>query len=99
MDSCNQAMWRAAGLKGGEAMDSSFIQHPYYPGTYLFFSPDTPHLIKAMKTALCNHSFQLPASAVQKNFLPSNMVGHTVHSRRESFLCFGPPRREDIFEF
>ena len=57
-------------------MDRSYIQHPFYPRGYLFFSPDPPHLLKAMKTALCNHSFQLPSSVVQDNNLPSNMVSN-----------------------
>lgn len=98
MNANNQAMWRAAGLQGGEAMDKTYIDHPFYPGGYLFFAPDTPHLLKAMKTALCNHSFHLPDSVVQINHLPYNMVGnmqnilrvlisHPTHLTFPLFVC------------
>ena len=74
MDASNQAMWREAGLKGGASMDRTYIVHPYFEGAYLFFSPDTPHLLKAMKTAMCNHDFILTDEVVQKNNLPADTV-------------------------
>ncbi|KAJ8356480.1 hypothetical protein SKAU_G00192740 [Synaphobranchus kaupii] len=74
MDSSNQAMWTAAGLTGGQAMEKSYVDHQFYTSAYLFFCPDTPHLIKVIKTALCNHNFILPPEVVQSHNLPTNIV-------------------------
>ena len=74
MDSSNQAMWREAGLKVGKSMDKTYVKHPYFEDAYLFFSPDTPHLLKAMKTALCNHDFIIPDEVVRRNGLPCDTV-------------------------
>ena len=74
MDSSNQAMWREAGLKPGQAMDCTFIDHPCYEGEYLFFSPDPPHLLKAMRTALCNHDFILSEETVARHGLVADTV-------------------------
>ena len=74
MDSSNQGMWREAGLKVGQSMDQTHIAHPYFEGEYLFFCPDTPHLLKAMKTAMCNHDFIIPDEIVMNNSLPSDTV-------------------------
>ena len=74
MDSSNQAMWREAGIKVGQSMDRTYIAHPCFDGAYVFFCPDTPHLLKAIKTALCNHDFIIPDDIVRKNNLPGDTV-------------------------
>ena len=80
MDSSNQAMWREAGLQVGQSMAKTYVQHPFLERAYLFFCPDTPHLLKAMKTALCNHDFIIPQAVVRKNGLPSDTVSTLTES-------------------
>ncbi|KAM3625667.1 uncharacterized protein V6R79_015744 [Siganus canaliculatus] len=68
MGSANRAMWKSFGV----TYDQPWIQHPVVPDQRLYFTPDVPHLVKNVKSAIVHgHIIPIPQDVVEKEHLPS----------------------------